>query len=488
MKSMSRVALVQPHPPSSVGAIHPPMGLGYLVETLERDGVQVSVLDRAVMSRREVLHRLSGDKVDFIGFSLFSYRLTEARRLVSQARASSRDAIFVAGGPHVSLLREAVFGGFPELDYIIVHEGETPLRRLCSGEDASKIQRVLARGSSQTETTSQVEETEDINQLPFPRYRLVDLRRYSSEIPILTSRGCPYHCTFCSSSAIWGNKLRCRSAASVVEEIQHWHDLGRRQFAVYDDNFTFHRERVLAICEGLQRRGLKDLSFRCPNGVRADRLDRELLMVMWNAGFRSLAIGVESGSQSVLDAMRKGESLESMEQTIRTCCEIGYDVTLFFLIGTPGETCEDVRKSFALAERYPVSRVKFQRLIPYPGTDLYRQITDGRGRLMIPPAIYLDMHSHFGSRHVFDTPELPLSRRHDLMKEARRVEERVLRRTIRSHLGRYGVLSKPLARVLSSGIGTWAIAKHPWLRRYVMVTWQRLARARTGRRAWQLLH
>ena len=164
-----------------------------------------------------------------------------------------------------------------------------------------------------------------------------------------SSRGCPYKCIFCSVKAVAGGKLRVRSPENVIDEIEYWYQKGYRKFNFVDDNFTFYRDRVYKICDEIQRRGLKNLKFTCAGGIRADTVDHKLLARMKEVGFYYNAFGVEGGNDKVLKSIKKGEKMEQIRSAIKDACDLGYEVMLFFLVGSPGETWKDIEDSVAVA-------------------------------------------------------------------------------------------------------------------------------------------
>ena len=189
--------------------------------------------------------------------------------------------------------------------------------------------------------------------------------------------------------------------------------------------------------------------------------------MMWQMGFRTISIAVESGNDRMLKEMHKGESLASIEEAIKTCCEMGFEVTLFFLIGLPAESEEEVRNSFALAERYPIFRARFQRTVPFPGTELFRQIESGRGRFLVEPDVYLNKWQISDRYHLIETPELSAACRVKLMKEARQVEQRIFRRALERNLRRYRPLTNVLAALLASRAVRWFTDHAPNVRSFI---------------------
>ena len=170
----------------------------------------------------------------------------------------------------------------------------------------------------------------------------------------------PAKCIFCPHS-IMSAKFRARSAINGVDEIEYWYAAGRRQFVVDDDNFTLVRARVYEICDEIERRGLRDLFIRCANGIRADKLDRDPLSRMKEVGVREVGFGADGGNNRVLlDIVHKGETIETIEQAIQDAISVGLQVRLFIIVGHPGETLSDVEDSFALAQRYPLIRLRMK--------------------------------------------------------------------------------------------------------------------------------
>ncbi|MCJ7762764.1 radical SAM protein, partial [Candidatus Bathyarchaeota archaeon] len=284
--------------------------------------------------------------------------------------------------------------------------------------------------------------------MPYPRYGKFELDKYVSRaIPIVSSRGCPYSCIFCSVKASMGRKVRARSSANVLEEIEYWYEKGRRRFGFVDDNFTFYADRVLDICDLIEKRRLRDLELLCINGLRADKVTRELLKRMRQVGFYSIAFGVEGGNDKTLKNVKKGEKLETIRRAIEAACDLDYEVTLHFVIGTPGETEEDIEDSFSLARRYPVSNVYFNNLMPYPGTELYDWV-QSKGYFAADPAECFDSVSSWADIPVFETPELTFNQRRQALLRGKQIMRQVRKEHFRKKLRQYGLPGRFTARLL----------------------------------------
>ncbi|MFQ5583343.1 MAG: B12-binding domain-containing radical SAM protein [Calditrichia bacterium] len=256
----------------------------------------------------------------------------------------------------------------------------------------------------------------------------------------MTSRGCPYRCIYCPVGLTSGKKMRLRSARNIYREIEYWYSQGYRSMDLWDDNFTISSKRVHEFCDMLLAGKMKDLCLNVPNGIRADCVDRELLKKMKASGFRKIAFGVEGGNDKILRRLKKGERMESIEKAIKNACEIGFDVVLFFIIGTPGESWEDIEDSFRLAGKYPVAAANFYNLIPFPKTELFEWV-NANGYLLMSPEKYLSSASQFANEPCFQTPELSASDRKKAFVQANRISKKVKAEWVKRKFSKSGLLS-----------------------------------------------
>jgi len=401
-----KVLFIRPNfPGGKYGATRPPAGLAYLSEFLETMGVETRFLDfAATPSRRRLERALADFAPDIVGVSMFSYRYRVAYELATLIKKLRPEALTIAGGPHVSTYRERVLTACPALDLGVTREGEETLLEICQGRPFEDIPGLLYRCQTEVRYTGDRPFRLALDELPAPTYRRFDLTGYVDEKVIISSRGCPFDCAFCSVRTSMGRRMRFRSPANVVDEVEYWWKRGTRKFDFQDDNFTFDPERVLSICDLIEKRGLTGLLLRCSNGIRADRVDFDLLKRMSQVGFRSVGIGVESGSDRVLQLMRKAEKVERIDAAIRDACALDYDVHLFFIFGFPGESETDLEASEQLALRYPVLKVNFYNVIPFPGTALY-DLLQTEGLLKRSAEVYLNETLNYSDEILFTTPD-----------------------------------------------------------------------------------
>jgi len=425
----SRVLLIAPPSSSYLGAVRLPSNLGYLAQSLLDAGIEHAVEDMRVRSRLSALRRkMRAFQPDLIGVSLVSLEYKRSYELMHCIKEYYPQASIVVGGPHVFAFRQSVLEECPDIDFGVVREGERVLVQLCKGEiPFEEIPGLLYRRDGAVISGPEPQPITDLDSISFPRYVHFDFKRYAKEIPLITSRGCPYRCIFCPNS-IMKKKFVARSAPNVVDEIAYWYARGVRIFIVDDDNFALVKERVYDICDEIERRGLKDLFIRCANGVRADSVDRDLLARMKEVGVRTVGFGADGGNNRVLlDIVHKGETIETIEQAIQDAIDVGLGVRLFIIVGHPGETLSDIEDSFALARRYPLIRLHLNNPVPYPGTKLYEWVRDHDCFLQSPEE-YLNKLTDSDCEPVFETAELPASARRQVMLRAREIETEVWRK------------------------------------------------------------
>jgi anaerobic magnesium-protoporphyrin IX monomethyl ester cyclase len=454
MRRFDKVLLVFPSFTSDLGSSRPSPSLSYLAQSLADANIEYDILDMMLgYSFGYLKDRIRHFKPQLIGLSLFTFQHKSVYELINDLKLTFPAIKIIVGGPHVSINKEKVLSECGSIDYACLHEGEKLLVELCSGDALTGIAGLAYRDNGRIVTNKLRDFEENLSSLSFPRLEKFELDKYANEVVIISSRGCPYRCIFCSVGQTLGRKVRIRSVGDVVDELEYWYDRGKRMINFLDDNFTFYPDRIYEICDEIERRGLKNLVLRCSNGVRADKLDRPLLERMWQVGFKSIGIGVEAGNNKVLKNLRKGETIEQIEAAIQTACDIGYEVALFFVLGTPGETLEDVNDSIRVALRHSVFKVDFYNLIPFPGTELYEWVNDNDAWIGDKDELMnaSEKNIRFGSSPFFQTQSLSLSQRAFLNRKLLGVMRKVERNYLAHFLKpRIYFLSYPAAYLIST--------------------------------------
>ncbi len=468
----SRVLLIAPPSSSYLGALRPPSGLGYIAQALLENGIAYAVEDmrgRGPFSHLEA--RIRALEPDLIGLSLISFEYRRSYDLIHQIKLAFPQVPILVGGPHVSVLGPTVLDECADIDLGIVHEGEQPIVQLCQGElPWPEVPGLLFRQDGRIRSGPAPAPRLDLDDVSFPRYQGFPMERYAPEILLVTSRGCPYHCIFCPNS-LTAKRFRARNAANVVDEIEYWYSQGIRQFSIDDDNFSLVKDRVYAICDEIEHRGLRGLFIRCANGLRADRVDRGLLARMKQVGIREVGFGADGGNNRVLrDVVHKGETIEDIDRALGDACALGLKVKLFIIVGHPGETMADVEDSFALAQRFPVDWLHLNNPIPYPGTELYEWVRS-HNRFVIPPEDYLNGVTEVDDTPVFDTPELPLQARKQILVRSRQIEKEVKRRAVERMFHKLPLIRTAAGRLFASDLGQWLFFRNLLARSLIDRIW-----------------
>jgi anaerobic magnesium-protoporphyrin IX monomethyl ester cyclase len=478
MMMYKRVLLVFPdYKGGHYGALRPPAGLGYIAEILEKSNIKYDVVDMAAgFSTKKLKEKIESFNPDLVGISLMSLMHKRSYEIINFIKQVKTTVHVIAGGPHISTLREKVLKDCTALDYGSVLEGEELILELCNGNELSSIKGLIYRDGENIIFNGERSFNEDLDKLPFPKYKKFPLNKYvTEEIGIVSSRGCPYGCIYCPVKTAIGRTWRKRDAGSLVDEISYWHKLGYKQFSILDDNFTFNNERVKEFCKKIKLESLYGLEFNCNNGIRADNVNYDILSNMKEVGFAYLALGVEAGNNKVLKNINKGETIEDIELAIKSALQLDYKITLFFLVGSPGETMEDFKDSITLALKYPVFDVRFYNLIPFPQSKLYDWVSKN-DYFIISPDNYLNSTSHWDNKPVFETPEMNRYEREKALKTVRNVRKKVRYNSMKSVLlPKFGSIAGLIARIYINDYIQNILMKNSILRRNLKKVFMRVS-------------
>jgi len=398
------------YPESGVGERlnYPPLGVGYLSEYLESQGVQTRILDMGTGKKMDQAEDLMSQNIEkfkptLLGISLNSICFQRSVEIISNIHKKYPELPIVVGGPDASSKGVELLKKYNFLDYVIVREGEKPLAKLCLGEKFKEIPG-LSWGQGSAFYRNPDMPTEDLSEFPFPKYKRFQLDLYANHdgIGILTSRGCPYQCIFCQQSSLLGKRWRARTPESIVEEISYWKNQGKKAIYILDDNFALNKQRVLKLSELVAERGLNDLEYILVGGLRIDQANRETLLALKRMGVTTIPFGVESGSDRILKFIKKGIMAEMADKAIALAVGMGFKVKLFFIIGFPIETMEDVQKSFDLALKYSIADIRFFNLFPYPDTVLMKWLKENRAHFFYQSDEYMNDYKRFQRIPIFE--------------------------------------------------------------------------------------
>ena len=375
----------------------PPIGLGYLATALRQSGfTNITILDcvKEGLSFNGLSERFKNLKPKIVGFQVFSYDFDSVVRSVGILKKVCPEAVALIGGAHVSATSMTVLEEIEVADYGFAGEGEIGLpmlaRRILRDEmiPLENIPGLIWRNGPSICNNARAG-TEDLDSLGFQAWDLMQPVSYNGSpqggfykrfpiAPISTTRGCPYLCTFCGSGVNMGHKLRFRSMNHVLDEmVMLYKDYGVREYHIIDDMFNFHKNRVIEFCQGIRDRNL-DINYTFPNGLRLNQLDKEMLQMMKDTGAYAFTVGIESGSQRILDSMKKGLTLELIEEKINLINSAGLEPNGFFIIGYPDETVDDIKSTIRFAKRLKLRRAHFSNFLPLPGTEATRKLIENK--------------------------------------------------------------------------------------------------------------
>ncbi|MBT3508912.1 MAG: B12-binding domain-containing radical SAM protein [Nitrospina sp.] len=389
-----KVLLVKPNNLSD--HIQPSLGLAYLAEAI-RDRHEVIILDciKEDIGPNGFAHRILKDfRPDLVGIQCYTFDLGNVRKLLRVTKDWDPGIVTVVGGAHISSDPVRAFDNLhKDLDFAFAGEAETGFPKFIDMLDDPAIESDYASipglvwKNDKEYVVNPGNMEDDLDRLGDPAWDLIrpDLYPESQHgaffnkfpiAPIITTRGCPYSCTFCSAPILSGKKLRHHSKEYVLRNISNlYHNYGIREFHIVDDNFTQDIEYAKVIVRGILSLNL-DISLAMPNGIRMDYLDDELLELLKKAGLYLVSIAVESGNDEILKKMKKGTKVHKIHQDVKLIKKHGFDIAAFFILGFPEETLETIQDTIDLSMELPLLRANYFTYLPLPGTESYHQLEE----------------------------------------------------------------------------------------------------------------
>lgn len=386
-KMKVKIALVQPSLPDK--NYLPNLGILYIASVLERDGFEVAFFDENYCT--SIVDKIVAYEPALVGFTVVTAAMNRVCHHATKLKSKLDNVVIAIGGPHVHACpMESIQNS--EIDFAIIGEGEQPLLQLarCHRDGNARhevfvnIENLLfihQKKLYRTPTRPFLDSAE-LDELPYPAFHLLDLDKvfknvahglYSTGkriLPIMTSRGCPHECTFCCRTM--GKKVRFRSMENVLNEIDTMvDDYQIDELYFEDDNFTVNKKRAKQILTAVRQRHPR-LNIKFANGLRADKVDKELLLEIKSAGAYWVGFGVESGSPRVLNLMKKKLDLDAAMKNIKLASELGLKTGANFIIGYPGETLRDVLTSIRYFKSLDLDSIAIVNLVPFPGTEAHR--------------------------------------------------------------------------------------------------------------------
>ncbi|AEH44192.1 Radical SAM domain protein [Thermodesulfatator indicus DSM 15286] len=347
-----------------------PIGLYYLAAVLKQENFQVEILNWYNLNDLSLAKKTFETlRPDIIAFSIFNANRWGGIDLAKVAKEVLPDTPIIFGGVGATYLWEHLLTHFPEIDYVVVGEGEKTFLDLtkalaakASSKEITRIKGLGLRLDGQVYFTGEAGFIDDIDSLPNPA-------KFFSFQHVISSRGCPWNCVFCGSPRFWKRKVRFHSAEYFLEQLERLYRRGINFFYVSDDTFTLDKERVIKICEGILKRGL-NITWQAIS--RVDCLDEEIIYWMRRAGCLQISFGVESGSEKIRNKiLNKKISKESIKKAFSLCRAYGILPRAYFIYGCPGESKKTIQASIDLMKEIKPLSMLCYILDIYPGTALY---------------------------------------------------------------------------------------------------------------------
>jgi anaerobic magnesium-protoporphyrin IX monomethyl ester cyclase len=393
-----------------------PLGLMYLASFLRAQdpGHEQRILDlRCERRPSDSLQRfISEFDPAVVAVSALTCEAESLHQVAREAKAHNSRTLVVAGGPHISACTDDVIADV-NVDVLVVGEGEESFADVVgtwadSGE-ARGIPGTAWRQNGEVRWGPHRPPVADLDALPYPAWDLVDINRHARFgragnlrrgrfMPVFTSRGCPYQCVYCHN--IFGKRFRARSAGNVVEEVRQLTErYGVTDIEIYDDIFNQDLARAKAICHGLLQTGVEyRLAF--PNGVRADRMDRELVDLLARVGTTNLAVAVETASTRLQKAIHKNLNLDRVNEAITWADNDGIVTNGYFMLGFPTETREEIEETIRYAAATNLFFASFFIVTPYPGTCLWDETVKKQGSSSLDFRDYNYLSGYFNLSEV----------------------------------------------------------------------------------------
>lgn len=379
MKTYKNILLVYPELNFAPERQVYPSGALLLIGTMSHNqGYNVKIVhwvpDR--MSPPEFGDIVASFQPDIVGITMTTFQTKSAREISKIVKTVNNNILVVVGGPHPSALKLKIFDDFPHVDVVVVGEGEHTFLEIVEGKELSEIKGICYEGKINPWRPL----VENLDYIPLPNLDLIDLNRFACADPdhpiaspamfVMGGRGCPFRCTYCNTS-VFGKTTRFRKPESIIAEIRWLHErYGIKEIDFLDDTFNLNRERAKELLNLIIDNGLnKGIAYRAQFRANEKMVDREVLQLAKNTGFWLVYYGVESGSQEMLDKMRKGTTIKEIKRAFHLTHEAGLKTVASFIIGMPSETRETIMDSINLWRELKPYNQAFHRALPFPDTE-----------------------------------------------------------------------------------------------------------------------
>lgn len=345
------------------------VGLSYLAAILKKNGSEVKIIDFLNQPGDEDRRLSIAKDYDIIGISIKTLVIDESLRIIRKVKKINNKAIIICGGVHISLDGYDFMKTNKNFDIAFMNDCEDSIIDYIKCRKIEDISGVIYRKYGKIIINQKKESKLSLDELPFPDFDSFDMPLHMiNNYPLVTSRGCPYNCIYCPVQVV-GKKWKARSVEGLILELKKVRPR-IKEFHIVDDNFTLDMNRVKKFCRRLVEEKL-NLRWSCPNGIRADKLDEELVKLMKKSGCYLVNLGIESAEETVFNNIKKGESLEDIKRAIKLLKEGGINVFGNFIIGLPASTFKSDMESLRNSKKLGLDISFWYPLSLYPKTEAY---------------------------------------------------------------------------------------------------------------------
>lgn len=383
---------------------YPPLGLAYIAATLERDSHKVKIFDLTLENKpfENKIGDIIGFSPDIIGISCMTHNYYNALK-VAESLKDDMSIPIIFGGPHPTIMSEDVLKN-KFVDFVIMGEGEETFSNICYNLENNNLDKdkrfynidglCFKDHDDKIIVQHRNNFIKDLDTIPFPARHLLDLDKYTlvddyknKMVTIMSSRGCPYGCTYCYKG-LFGRIYRQRSPDNIIEEIKQCiNDFNYRSFYFIDDLFTLNAERVDQFTNKIKEEGL-DIRWQCL--ARVNTASRQMFRQMKETGCYKIHFGIESGSQQILNKVKKGIKTEQIKSAVGYAKDVGIKTKGYFMLGMPGDTIETMQSTLDLAKELQLNDVMFSITTPFPGTELWNNIDKNKISSLSNAFYYMD--------------------------------------------------------------------------------------------------
>ncbi len=383
---------------------YPAIGIAYIASYLKRHDIPVEVIDGklARMTVQETIEAIIRGKPRILGLTSMTHMIVTTHKIATAVKKACPDVTIVLGGFHGTFMPERTLKEFPAFDYVCVGEGEIAFHkfttRVFEGGDPSDIPGIASRTADGIRLNGRGEIPKDLDELGTPAWELFPP---AEMYPVMSQRGCPFSCHFCSRP--YGRKLRTRSPQHVVDEIKRNYEVYNcTQIDFYDETFTVRKDYVKALCDAIESNGLAN-KLRLWAYVHANTIDLPTAQAMKRVGFKEVGMGVESGSPRIMKEMGKGVNRNDILRAANVFKQAKLKFGAYFIIGHPYETVAEVKDSINLASEINPDSVAFGIMTPYPGSKLWDLVTNGQSGYKMLTTTWEDFNKQTGKAIELET-------------------------------------------------------------------------------------